>query len=240
MRAEPPDTGATRPSAHCPDTTGAHPERPGDRTAPASQAAARAHGHLPGEGPQPGRPFVTWVVDRGSPGPDPDLDALRAAADTLVVSTWAVVAHDVSLAVLDPDGRPSARQPLRVVLGTRELDPSLPVFDAPGRTLHFATRDPHLALRAIYDLGGRRVLLAGGPALAAGFLRAGLVDEVVTHVAPELTVDGVVGAMDLGVGHLPAGAVLRDVQVLSDGSGRTRLRVTLEPGTGRTADTGRG
>lgn len=184
------------------------------------------------------RPLVTWVVDQGSGSPAADLAALRSAADTLVVSTWAVLGHDVSLAVLDPDGRPAARQPLRVVMGTRELDPSLPVFDGPGRTLHFATRDPHLALEAIYDLGGRHVLLAGGPALATEFLRAGVVDEIVTHVEPELTVDGVVGALDLGVGMLPSDTRLHDVRVVDDGPGRTFLRVTLVPGASPLNDLG--
>lgn len=183
-----------------------------------------------------GRPLVTWVVDHGTPGPVTDLDALRSAADTLVVSTWAVLAHDVSLTVLGPDGLPAARQPLRVVLGTRELDPALPVFDGPGRTLHFATRDPHLALEAIYDLGGRHVLLSGGPALAAEFLRAGLVDEVISHVDPELTPDGVVGATDLGVGHLPDQTHLHDVRTVEGAAGRPRLRVTLVPGTSPLCD----
>ena len=186
------------------------------------------------------RPLVTWVVDHGTRGPDPDLDMLRSAADTLVVSTWTVLAHDVSLAVLDPDGTPAARQPLRVVLGTRELDPDLPVLAGPGRTLHFATRDPHLALEAIYDLGGRHVLLAGGPALATEFLRAGVVDEVVSHVEPELSLDGVVGATDLGVGHLPHGSHLHDVRIVEGAAGRTRVRVTLVPGSSPLCDGHRG
>lgn len=184
------------------------------------------------------RPLVTWVVDQGPGSPAADLAELRSAADTLVVSTWAVVGHDVSLAVLDPDGTPAARQPLRVVMGTRELDPSLPVFDGPGRTLHFATRDPQLALEAIYDLGGRHVLLAGGPALATEFLGAGVVDEIVTHVEPELTVDGVVGALDLGVGLLPTDTRLHDVRVVEDVTGPTFLRVTLVPGTSPLNDLG--
>ncbi|WPF82200.1 dihydrofolate reductase family protein [Sanguibacter sp. 4.1] len=240
MRAEPSDTGAPTPSTHLRTTPETDALRAGDsKTAPAPpapQAAARMRAPHPGDDTRPGRPFVTWVVDHGTPAPD--LDALRSAADTLVVSTWAVLAHDVSLAVLDPDGTPSARQPLRVVLGTRDLDPGLPVFDAPGRTLHFATRDPHLALQAIDDLGGRHVLLDGGPALASEFLRAGLVDEVVTHVSPELSVGGIVGAMDLGVGNLPESFVLRDVRVLGDGAGQPLLRVTLGPDAGLVPDAG--
>lgn len=194
-------------------------------------------------GVQTGRPLVTWVVEGGGSagGPNPDLDRLRAQVDTLVVSTWAVLAHDVSLAVLGPDGHPAARQPLRVVVGTRELDPGLPIFDGPGRTLHFATRDPALTLAAVYDLGGRHVLLSGGTALAAEFLRAGLVDEIISHVTPEWTAQGGVGATDLGVGELPDATRLVDVRLVDDDAGRPRMRVTLVPGTSplvRTAGSG--
>ena len=192
-------------------------------------------------GVQAGRPLVTWVVEGGASAgsPNPDLDRLRAQVDTLVVSTWAVLAHDVSLAVLGPDGRPAARQPLRVVVGTRELDPGLPIFDGPGRTLHFATRDPALTLAAVYDLGGRHVLLSGGTALATEFLRAGLVDEIISHVTPEWTPQGGVGATDLGIGELPDGTRLVDVRLVDDDAGRPRMRVTLVPASSPLATTAR-
>lgn len=184
-------------------------------------------------GVRAGRPLVTWVVEGGAStgSANPDLDRLRAQVDTLVVSTWAVIAHDVSLAVLGPDGRPAARQPLRVIVGTRDLDPTLPIFDGPGRTLHLATRDPALALAAVFDLGSRHVLLSGGTALAAEFLRAGLVDEIISHVTPEWTPQGGVGAADLGIGELPGSMRLSDVRLVEDDAGRPRMRVTLVPGT---------
>ena len=83
-----------------------------------------------------------------------------------MISTEDALSPDVPRPTLAPDGRPAARQPLRVVMGTRELDPGLPVFDGPGTTLHFETRDPTLTLAAVFDLGGRHVLLQGGTALA--------------------------------------------------------------------------
>ena len=179
MPAEPSDPGATTPPRRTSWTSDPHPARHGCGTGRRGGVAGGAGGSSEGTGvsgphadragcrPQRDhledaalnrawsfgerarRPLVTWVVDHATRGPDRDLELLRSAADTLVVSTWTVLAHDVSLAVLDPDGTPAARQPLRVVLGTRDLDPALPVLAGPGRTLHFATRDPHLALAAI-------------------------------------------------------------------------------------------
>ena len=43
------------------------------------------------------------------------------------------------------------------------------------------------------------MFLEGGPTLAAAFLRAGLVDEVVAYVAPMLLGAGRVAVADLGI-----------------------------------------
>ena len=45
----------------------------------------------------------------------------------------------------------------------------------------------------------RHVWLEGGPTLAAAFVRAGLVDEVVAYVAPTLLGAGPAALADLGV-----------------------------------------
>ena len=45
----------------------------------------------------------------------------------------------------------------------------------------------------------RRVLLEGGPTLAAAFLREGLVDEAVVHLAPKLLGAGAPLVGDLGI-----------------------------------------
>jgi crotonobetainyl-CoA:carnitine CoA-transferase CaiB-like acyl-CoA transferase len=58
------------------------------------------------------------------------------------------------------------------------------------------TRDPHAALAELRARDRQHVFLEGGPTLAAAFLRAGLVDEIVAYVAPLL----------LGAG-IPAGKV---------------------------------
>lgn len=182
-------------------------------------------------GVQARRPLVTWVADGGPSAPSTDLDEVRAEADTLLVSTWTALSRQAPRPVLGPDGLPSARQPLRVVMGTQAVSTDLPVFDGPGSTLHFATRDPALALAAVYDLGGRHVLLDGEPALAAELLRAGLVDEMISHVDPEWTTQGVVGAADLGVGTTLGPARLTDVRLVDGHGGRQRMRVTLAPGS---------
>jgi diaminohydroxyphosphoribosylaminopyrimidine deaminase/5-amino-6-(5-phosphoribosylamino)uracil reductase len=86
----------------------------------------------------------------------------------------------------DEHDRPLPRQPLRAVMGERELDPGRRVLDGQAETVLLRTRDPHEALAALRERDRQHVFLEGGPTLAGAFLRAGLVDEVVAYVAPTL------------------------------------------------------
>ena len=86
-----------------------------------------------------GRPFVTWkfatTLDGrsaatdgssrwvSSPAARRDTHLLRALCDTILVGTNTVAVDDPQLTVRDADGEPLARQPLRAVMGERDLDP---------------------------------------------------------------------------------------------------------------------
>ena len=149
-----------------------------------------------------GRPFVTWkfatTLDGRSAAADGtsrwvssraarlDTHRLRAECDVMLVGSNTVEVDDPELTVRDEVDVPVARQPLRVVMGERDLDPGRRVFNDRAETLHLRTRDPHEALAALYDRDRQHVFLEGGPTLAAAFLAAGLVDEVVAYVAPML------------------------------------------------------
>src|SRR5262245_34636271 len=178
------------------------------------------------------RPFVTWkfatTLDGrsaaadgtsrwvSSPAARLDTHRLRALCDTMLVGSHTVEVDDPHLTVRDAAGRPLPRQPLRVVMGERDLDPSRRIFDDAAETLHLRTRDPEAALKDLFARDRQHVFLEGGPTLAAAFLTAGLVDEVVTYVAPMLLGSGRSAVGDLGITtvsealHLP----VTDVTVL--------------------------
>ena len=165
------------------------------------------------------RPFVTWkfatTLDGRSAAADGtsrwvsslaarrDTHRLRALCDTILVGTNTVAVDDPALTVRDDEDRPLAEQPLRVVMGERDLDPGRRIFDASiangAESLHLRTRDPRAALKELYARDRQHVFLEGGPTLAAAFLRAGLVDEVVTYVAPMLLGAGRTAVADLGI-----------------------------------------
>lgn len=188
-----------------------------------------------------GRPFVTWklaaTIDGRSAASDgssqwitgpaarADVHRLRATAGAVVVGTGTVLADDPRLTVRDADGSHHERQPVRVVVGRRDIPPTARVLDDGAPSLLVRERDPHLVLATLHELGVRHVWLEGGPTTAAAWLRAGVVDRVVAYVAPALLGAGAAAVGDLGVATIADAHRLTttDVAVL-DGDVRISLR----------------
>src|SRR6478752_7010560 len=193
-----------------------------------------------------GRPFVTWkyatTLDGrsaaadgtsrwvSSPAARLDTHRLRALCDVMLVGTNTVEVDDPLLTVRDEHDRPLARQPLRVVMGERDLDPGRRMFNADAESLHLRTRDPKTALAELYARDRQHVFLEGGPTLAAAFLRAGLVDEIVVYVAPMLLGAGRSAVADLGITTIADAFRPRvtDITVL-EGDPEHNVRLTLAP-----------
>ena len=189
-----------------------------------------------------GRPWVVWkgaaTLDGRTAAADgssrwitgepsrADVHLLRARCGAVVVGTGTALTDDPALTVRDPDGAPVGRQPLRVVVGRRPLPAGSRLLDGTAPTLTLGTHDPAEVLRELTSRGVHRVLLEGGATLAAAFLRARLVDEVVLYLAPALLGAGAPLVADLGA--LGIGDALRlhpsDVSVLGDD-----LRLTASP-----------
>jgi diaminohydroxyphosphoribosylaminopyrimidine deaminase / 5-amino-6-(5-phosphoribosylamino)uracil reductase len=194
-----------------------------------------------------GRPFVTWkfatTLDGRSAAADGtsrwvssraarrDTHRLRALCDTVLVGTNTVAVDNPLLTVRDEEDRPVARQPLRVVMGERALDPAHRVFGPEAETLHLHTRDPGAALAELFARDRQHVFLEGGPTLAAAFVSAGLVDEVVAYVAPMLLGAGRPAVGDLGITTITEALHLSvtDVTVLepADAGDDTDVRITM-------------
>ena len=157
---------------------------------------------------------------------------LRATCDAVVVGSGTAVTDDPQLTVRDADGRDAARQPLRVVVDRRgRLPQDARVLDGAAPTLVSRAAGPAELLAELFDRDVRRVLLEGGPTLAAAFLRAGLVDEAVVHLAPKLLGAGPGLVGDLGISAITGALQFETVEVtLVGGDVQLRLRPTRHTG----------
>jgi diaminohydroxyphosphoribosylaminopyrimidine deaminase / 5-amino-6-(5-phosphoribosylamino)uracil reductase len=196
-----------------------------------------------------GRPYVTWKLATtldgrsaaadgtsrwvSSPPARRDTQRLRAACDTILVGTGTVLVDDPRLTVRDEDDAdlPRDRQLLRAVMGLRDVPSDRRVLDDAAETLLLRTRDPHEALAELHERERRHLLLEGGPTLAAAFVQAGLVDEVVAYVAPMLLGAGLPAIGGLGITTMGDALRLEVADVTTLGTGaETNLRLTMTVG----------
>jgi diaminohydroxyphosphoribosylaminopyrimidine deaminase / 5-amino-6-(5-phosphoribosylamino)uracil reductase len=163
-----------------------------------------------------GLPHVTWKfassVDGRSAASDGssqwisseaarlDLHHRRANADAIVVGTGTVLADDPALTARRADGSLAENQPLRVVVGMREIPSEARVLNDDSRTMVIRTHDPMEVLKALSDRTD--VLLEGGPTLAGAFLRAGAIDRILAYVAPILLGGPITAVDDVGVANI--------------------------------------
>ena len=127
-----------------------------------------------------GLPHVTWKyatsIDGRSAAADgssqwitseaarADVHRRRATADAIVVGTGTVLADDPTLTARLADGSLADRQPMRVVVGMRDIPSEAKVLNDDSRTMVIRTHEPAEVLRALSDRTD--VLLEGGPTLA--------------------------------------------------------------------------
>ncbi|MEO6020386.1 MAG: bifunctional diaminohydroxyphosphoribosylaminopyrimidine deaminase/5-amino-6-(5-phosphoribosylamino)uracil reductase RibD, partial [Knoellia sp.] len=162
-----------------------------------------------------GRPWVTWklasTLDGRSAAADgtsqwitgpearQDVHDQRAQCGAIVIGTGTALTDDPQLTARRADRTLHDRQPLRVVMGQRDLAPDARVFDDAAETVHLRTRSPREVLAHLGEREIHHVWLEGGPTVAAAFMADGFVDEIVAYVAPVLLGRGRPSVSDLGI-----------------------------------------
>lgn len=180
------------------------------------------------------RPWVTWkfamTLDGRSAAADgtsqwisneesrAEVHELRCSVGAIVVGTGTALADDPQLTARAANGTPLGSQPLRVVVGERELPAGARLLDDAAPLLQLRTHDPEVVVKDLHTRGIRSVLLEGGATLGAAFQRAGLVDELVVYVAPVLLGAGAAAVGRLGIETLTAAPpwTMHDVARLAD------------------------
>ncbi|MDV6261647.1 bifunctional diaminohydroxyphosphoribosylaminopyrimidine deaminase/5-amino-6-(5-phosphoribosylamino)uracil reductase RibD [Rhodococcoides yunnanense] len=161
-----------------------------------------------------GRPHVTWkyaaTLDGRSAAADgtsqwitgPEarahVHAERAKLDAIVVGTGTVLTDDPRLTARRPDGTLAPHQPVRVVVGSRQIPATAAIRGSEAPTVFLDTHDPAAVIEALGE--HTDVQIEGGPTLAGAFLAAGLIDRVVAYVAPAVLGSGPAAVENTGIG----------------------------------------
>lgn len=140
-----------------------------------------------------------WI---SSPESLADNHALRGRIDAILVGTGTVLVDNPRLTARGADGNPIRKQPLRAVMGLREVPAHAAVRGRDGLFMQLATRDPGQALAQLYGAGARHVMVEGGSGILSSFLSAGLVDELIVYLAPTLLGSGTSSLTGLGISTL--------------------------------------
>lgn len=146
-----------------------------------------------------------WITGDGARGHS---HAVRARAEAIIAGTGTILADNPRLTARTPDGSPAARQPLRVVMGHRDVPAGAAIAEGPGY-LQLREHDP---VAVLADLAGRGIdhaMIEGGASIATAFLAADLVDEIWLYQAPLFLGSGRHAVGDLGVTTLADAARFR-------------------------------
>lgn len=161
------------------------------------------------------RPFVTlkWAqsldgraaaadgTSKWISGPESRAHAhlLRSQIDAILVGTGTVLADNPSLTARKPDGTLYEHQPLRVIVGNSMMPADARVFNGEAETIRIRNHDITVLLAELYARGVKHLMVEGGPTVASAFVKANLVDEFVTYLAPQLIGGPGLAVRDLGV-----------------------------------------
>ncbi|WAH97819.1 bifunctional diaminohydroxyphosphoribosylaminopyrimidine deaminase/5-amino-6-(5-phosphoribosylamino)uracil reductase RibD [Arthrobacter sp. MMS18-M83] len=137
-----------------------------------------------------------WI---SSPESLADNHGLRRLIDAILVGTETVLVDNPRLTARETDGQESESQPLRAVMGMREVPADAAVRGTDGKFIQLPTRVPAEALELLFAEGVRHVMVEGGSRILSAFLAAGLVDELIVYLAPTLLGAGTPALMDLGI-----------------------------------------
>lgn len=147
--------------------------------------------------------WITGAVSRE------DVHARRAASQAIMVGTNTVQVDDPELTARKPDGSLYEIQPVRVVVGERELEASLKVFNSDARTIHLRTRNLSEVAAELWQRGIKQVFVEGGAGLESALIQAGLADEFLVYLAPKLLGGSKTAIENIGVDNITAAKELQ-------------------------------
>lgn len=124
-----------------------------------------------------------------------DVQILRSQSDAILIGTGTAIADNPTL-------RPrieGAPNPIRIVMGNREVPAGSNLHDGIGETIFVQSHDSADLLDVLESAAINQVLVEAGPTLGGALLAVGLIDEIVIYQAPKLLGAGKSWLDDIGV-----------------------------------------
>jgi len=158
------------------------------------------------------RPLFIWKVAASLDGKTAALDGsskwitsepsrefvslLRRNSDAIMVGTGTVIADNPSLV---PHDDQEIKNPLRVVMGLREIPEGSTVKDDQAELLHIQSHDFDQLINELLAKCVKQVFIEAGSELGTAMIEAGLIDEIMLFQAPTLLGAGRNFIGDLGI-----------------------------------------
>ena len=124
---------------------------------------------------------------------------LRRQSDAILVGTGTVLADNPELI---PHDELAQKNPLRVVVGQRELLRDLNIFDDRAELLLWKSHDISELATHLAKSGIKQVLVEAGATLGTALFEAGLIDEILLIQSPKLLGSGTPFIADLGISNI--------------------------------------
>ncbi len=189
-----------------------------------------------------GRPRITWKIAATLDGKvaasdgsskwitgelaRADVARMRSQADGIVTSTATVIADDPAMT-----SKGFGKNPVRIVMGSRETQAKTQIMDGAAETLLIKSRDFKDLIALANERGFNQLLIESGPTLGTALVREDLIDEIVLFQAPKFLGSGAPAIGDLGITNISEALdfEISDVEMIG-----SDLKITLIKSANRT------
>ena len=117
-----------------------------------------------------------WITSETSRN---DVKRERSLSDAILTGTGTVLADDPSMLGRD-------RNPLRIVIGEREIPSHSKILSPEAETITIRSHNFNQLLDLARERGLNQIFVESGPKLGTALLRAGLIDEILIYQAPTI------------------------------------------------------
>jgi diaminohydroxyphosphoribosylaminopyrimidine deaminase/5-amino-6-(5-phosphoribosylamino)uracil reductase len=159
-----------------------------------------------------------------------DVALLRSQADAVITSTATVIADNPLLT-----SKGLGKNPVRIVMGEREIDSESQVLNSDAETVVIKSRNNQELISLSNERGFNQILVESGPTFGTALLKADLIDEIILFQAPTFFGSGTPSISDLGISRISdrLDFEIADVEVIGADLKITLVKSQTNNGSGR-------